>query len=101
MRKVNLNVLAVARPNHAFGALKKRAEVFEERRVADVDVQGRRCAPELPQGVAYLTVLGFRSTSRAERRSACSMRRLASEGCGVERRLSGVHAVRCTVFPTS
>jgi hypothetical protein len=71
MRKVNLNVLAVARANHAFGAPKKRAEVFEERRVADIDVQGRRCAPSCRSGVAYLTVLGFRSTSRAKARSAC------------------------------
>jgi hypothetical protein len=47
-RKVNLNVLAVARPNHAFGTLKKRTEVFEERRVADRRARPQM-RPELPQ----------------------------------------------------
>jgi hypothetical protein len=61
---VNLNVLAVARPNHAFGALKKRAEVFEERRVADIDVQGRGCAPRWPQRVANLTLVAKDRVSR-------------------------------------
>jgi hypothetical protein len=66
-RKVNLNVLAVARPNHAFGTLKKRTEVFEERRVADIDVQGRRCAPSCRSGVANLTLVAKDHVSSARR----------------------------------
>lgn len=47
---MDFHVLAVAGTNDAFRALKKGAQVFEESRVVDVDVQGRRCARSCRNG---------------------------------------------------